>query len=243
MTQATSQNKPPIELFDNTIELWPAEAVLVDEFFPKPPAKILDLGCGNGRTTIPLFRRGYRMTGVDLSPEIIATARRHEPRVEFLAGNACALEFPDQSFDAVLFSWNGLDCIPTVTDRRRALREIFRVTKPGGRFIFSSHNALGVWSRLIRPIGLTLIGLRFLRDQCSLQRLRSGWYSAWRDSGAQKETYYYYSAPPEVNRKALMAEGWRVLAVRSDRHPEKTARTFGDVHVQYVCERPEHSHA
>lgn len=235
----TDLPRQEIEIFDREVGLWPAEAHLIAEFFPEPPARVLDLGCGNGRTTIPLASLGYNVVGVDLSPDAIAAARRRGPNLDFRVGDAAALEFPDGEFDAALFSWNGLDCLPTLELRRRALREIRRVLRAGGRFLFSSHNALGCWGRLIKPPALTMRALRFLLDQFPPHRSHREWYFAWRDSTEGRRIFRYYSAPPGRNVRELTAAGWRVLAVRSDLQPDRPARTWRDVHVHYACERAE----
>src|SRR5689334_12418402 len=91
--------------------LRPLESELIDELFPAPPAQVLDLGCGAGRTTIGLARRGFRVTAIDLSRGLLAEARRRYPDLDFREMDATRLEFPDESFDAALFSYNGIDCI------------------------------------------------------------------------------------------------------------------------------------
>ncbi len=237
MSHATPVQDNAPEVFDREIGLTPPEQELILEFFPSPPARILDLGCGNGRTTVPLHRLGYEMVGLDLYAPLVQIAAGRWPDIRFVVGDACRLEFPDDSFDGVLFSWNGLDCIPSIRGRCQALREIHRVLRPRGRFLFSSHNALGCWGRLIKPMGLTRIALRFLCDQFPLRRSLLDWYCFWRDSNTGNGCQAYFSAPPRVNRNLLAKMGWSVLAVRGDMKPGLPARTMFDVHVHYVCEK------
>jgi SAM-dependent methyltransferase len=98
---------------------------------------VLDLGCGAGFDAFvaaELVGREGRVAGIDLSPEMLAVAERRRAaaglsNVEFRQADVEALPFPDASFDVALS--NGvLNLIP---DKPAALREVFRVLKPGGR--------------------------------------------------------------------------------------------------------------
>src|SRR5689334_15283228 len=88
---------------------------------------VLDVGCGTGSLTFALAQndeiRGVR--GLDFSPVYVAYARRRstDPRIEFQTGDACALPFPDASFDHAL-SMLVLQFIP---QPERAVREMRRV--------------------------------------------------------------------------------------------------------------------
>jgi arsenite methyltransferase len=97
---------------------------------------VLDLGCGAGFDAFiaaQLVEHEGRVIGIDLSPEMLAVARAAEaeagfPQVEFCEAPVEALPFPDASFDVALS--NGvLNLLP---DKPAALREIFRVLRPGG---------------------------------------------------------------------------------------------------------------
>jgi ubiquinone/menaquinone biosynthesis C-methylase UbiE len=101
---------------------------------------LLDLGVGAGRTTEILrgFTRNYY--GVDFSPEMIDQCRKRFPDLHFLVGDARDLSvFTSDSFDVVLFSFNGIDYVDHA-GRIRVLAEVYRVLRPGGFFIVSSHN-------------------------------------------------------------------------------------------------------
>lgn len=122
--------------------LWESEKILFKKHI-KETNRILDLGCGTGRTTIGLFKMGYKnIIGLDITPDFIQIAqslsRENGFAIDFLKGNACALPFEDKCFDVVIFSYSGLMCIPKLSNRKKALSEISRVLKTGGLFIFSS---------------------------------------------------------------------------------------------------------
>ena len=129
------------------IGLWKSERSLITTYV-KLKDRILDLGCGTGRTTFALHDLGYtELTGIDLTPEMIQEARRiakiKEISIPFIIGDACDLPFGESSCDCVFFSFNGLTTIPTSERRLLAIKEIFRVLTNGGLFIFTTYDRDG----------------------------------------------------------------------------------------------------
>ncbi len=92
---------------------------------------VLDLAAGTGTSAAPLADRGVRVVACDLSLGMLAEGRARRPDLAFVAGDALALPFADEAFDAVTISF-GLRNVPDVD---AALREMFRVTRPGGRVV------------------------------------------------------------------------------------------------------------
>ena len=124
--------------YDQHHDLLPKERLA---FAAIPPhASILDVGCGTGRTTACLRRQGHQVIGVDISYAMIQSAHQACGDTAVLVNDACYLSFKPHEFDVVVFSFNGMDYIYPYADRLQALQEIKRVLKPGGLFIFSSHN-------------------------------------------------------------------------------------------------------
>lgn len=108
-------------------------------------SEILELGCGAGRIAHGLFRLGYkRITATDFSSNMIdvarAVARELGDSVDYRVEDARSLSFPDGSFDAAIFGFNGLMQIPGRSQRRRAMSEAHRVLRGGGVFIFTTHD-------------------------------------------------------------------------------------------------------
>ena len=107
---------------------------LVDEISPKPGQRVLDVATGTGMVTAELLRRCCECTvvGIDQSAEMLGAARArfaNDPRVELVEGEAEALPFPDESFDALTVTY----LLRYVEDPRATLRELARVVAPGGR--------------------------------------------------------------------------------------------------------------
>lgn len=111
---------------------------------------ILDLGCGAGRTTGLIKRTGRQIVGLDLSLPLVNAASKNIKHVTFLQADAAHLPFSSAIFSVVLFSFNGLDYLFPQKNRVLALKEIIRVLRPGGYFIFSSHNSEFVPNNLAR---------------------------------------------------------------------------------------------
>jgi len=111
----------------------------------KAPGRVLDIGCGCGRTSLFLKKMGHTVTGIDLVPEMIEEARNLVEGVDFRVMDACELLFEEESFDYVLFSFNGIDYIYPESKRTLCFREIHRVSAEAA-FGFSTHNAASLLS-------------------------------------------------------------------------------------------------
>jgi ubiquinone/menaquinone biosynthesis C-methylase UbiE len=99
------------------------------QLFESLSGRILDAGVGTGRN-IPYYPPGANVTGVDLSPAMLARARLRGPAVDLRLMDVTRLEFPDSSFDAAVASF--LFCVLPDDMQPDALRELARVLKPGG---------------------------------------------------------------------------------------------------------------
>jgi SAM-dependent methyltransferase len=98
-----------------------------------PDVIALDLCCGQGNVAAGLIKAGAKVTGLDFSPAMLEMARVAVPEALFVEGDAMALSFEDQSFDAVTIGFG----MPHVPDPPKVVAEARRVLRPGGRLAFS----------------------------------------------------------------------------------------------------------
>jgi ubiquinone/menaquinone biosynthesis C-methylase UbiE len=110
---------------------------------------VLEVAIGTGRN-LPYYPDGIRLTGVDFSPQMLQLTQRRAQElgrpVDLRLGDAQALDLPDAAFDTVVCTLS-LCAIP---DERRAIAEMKRVLRPGGRLLLLDHIAAG--PRLARVI-------------------------------------------------------------------------------------------
>ncbi|HEY3017460.1 MAG TPA: bifunctional demethylmenaquinone methyltransferase/2-methoxy-6-polyprenyl-1,4-benzoquinol methylase UbiE [Gaiellaceae bacterium] len=102
---------------------------LTAEAVVRPGDSVLDACCGTGDLAIACARAGGRVTGLDFSEPMLEQARRKAPELEWVRGDLLELPFADGSFDAATVGFG----VRNVEDLDRALRELRRVLRVGGR--------------------------------------------------------------------------------------------------------------
>lgn len=210
--------------------LWLSEEYYIDKYFTNTKGILLDLGCGTGRTTIPLQKQGFEITGVDLVPQMIETAKKiaqnDELNIDYRQGDATNLEFGDNTFDYVLFSNQGWTQIPGSKNRLKALREVRRVLKKDGLFIFTSHTRhlfteyffqnIWMWIRfyIMKPLGFSIPEIDygdklFTRETSDTQRTY------------KTQQYIHISSIKEVT-ELIDEAGLKLLEANGDHQISKT---------------------
>jgi Methylase involved in ubiquinone/menaquinone biosynthesis len=105
-----------------------------------PQARILDVGTGTGRISVPLLERGVDLVGCDLSTRMMARLLEKFPSARVVQSDAVCLPFPEAYFDVVLT----VHVMHLVGAWREALREFKRLLKPGGIYLYvRTHESVG----------------------------------------------------------------------------------------------------
>jgi demethylmenaquinone methyltransferase/2-methoxy-6-polyprenyl-1,4-benzoquinol methylase len=98
---------------------------------PKPGELILDLAAGTGTSSVPFATAGATVVPCDFSIGMLEVGRELQPGLPFVAGDGMRLPFADATFDAVTISFG----LRNIHETDTGLRELLRVTKPGGRIV------------------------------------------------------------------------------------------------------------
>jgi len=132
--------------------LRPSSARLVEAAGVGPDDDVVDVGCGTGNTSLAAARTGARVTGVDITPQMLDGARglsaREGVEITWLEGDAQALPLPDDSFSVALSTFG---CM-FAPDQERAAWELVRVVRPSGRIAvtgWTSDGGPGAFLRLV----------------------------------------------------------------------------------------------
>jgi ubiquinone/menaquinone biosynthesis C-methylase UbiE len=170
--------------------------------------RVLEIGVGSG-LNLPLYQSASHVIGLDPSAKLIAMARTStralDLPIELVEGLAEAIPLPDQSVDTVVSTWT----LCSIPDVMRALGEMRRVLKPGGRLIFAEHGQspdAGVmrWQNRLTPLWKRIAGgchlnrpiERLIRDaDFEIERIETGYMT-----GPKPMTFMYEGVARRVDR-------------------------------------------
>ena len=117
-----------------------------DAVAPKPGQSILDLAAGTGSSSIAFKLDSVRVVASDFSQGMLEEGRKRHPELEFVFADATNLPVEANEFDATSISFG----LRNVVDVEKALKEMFRVTKPGGRVVICEFSR--VQNQALRPL-------------------------------------------------------------------------------------------
>ncbi len=155
-----------LRLFERLLKIEPARRSVAAE----AAGEVLEIGVGTA-LNLPFYGPEVRLTGVDLSPAMLALARARAAEigreVDLREADAQRLEFPDDRFDTVVFSL----CLCSIPDERRAVAEGIRVLKPGGRMLLLEHVRSPSWFVRTGQRALEPLVVRFQADHLTREPL------------------------------------------------------------------------
>jgi SAM-dependent methyltransferase len=223
------EGRAALRAFQRSAGLSPAERVILKRLRPRiAGVALLDIGVGAGRTTPYLLEISRRYTAIDYSRGMVERARKRLNLDSILCCDVREMSiFSDEQFDFAFFSFNGLDYIAH-QDRLRALAEIRRVLKPGGLFLFSSHNraCLGPGGRRsssikyspLRALKRGVMGLLLIHRHLRMRRdeRATAEYAIVNDSGLNYSILTYYISI-SAQLAQLKNSGFKIEAFYDDR--------------------------
>jgi SAM-dependent methyltransferase len=239
-----------VSYYAEATQLQPAERELFARHL-RPNMSILDIGVGGGRTTPYLAELSHHYVGIDYSEEMIQACRSRYPSQRFEVCDASNLtSFADKTFDAVVFSFNGIDYLGPDA-RSRCFSEVARVLVDDGKFIFSSHNArqlaLAPVLRGVNPLrGILRIGRAGVRTlQTATRTIRAGAFRV--GEGYVRDPVHgglwTYTSTPRTLKPQLSVAGFEIVDVISAGMPDPKP-TWLTGWFYYACSRiPRHSQA
>jgi 2-polyprenyl-3-methyl-5-hydroxy-6-metoxy-1,4-benzoquinol methylase len=186
--------------------------------------RILDVGCGTGRHAIELARRGYSVTGVDLSESQLNKAKEKAAaanvRIDFQKADARELNFQSE-FDAVLILCEGaFSLMETDAMNFRILQNVERALKPGGKFILTTLSALyPLYHSVMDLINAEENNMKYEKFSFDLMTFREHTtLTITDDSGVEKtlETDERFFAPSEI-RWMLEQLGFHHIAIHGSK--------------------------
>jgi SAM-dependent methyltransferase len=138
--------------------------------------RILVAGCGTGRESLALAALGYRVTGVDFAPAMIAAARAEAKRrglaAEFTRADLRTVAYPAGTFDAVVFTYEVYSFLPRAAERVATLARIGNWLAPGGTVLLSARRLRGIHERL-------LLTLQWIRRRAARSREWGDTHTRW----------------------------------------------------------------
>ena len=199
---------------DDTVTLLPADMTGLDA---------VELGCGTGYVAAWMWKRGAKVTAIDVSANQLVTARRmadeYGADITFIEGNAEATDLPDAAFDFAISEYGAaIWCPPEIW-----LREAWRLLRPGGRLVFLGNHPLAIICTpesgadcervLHRPYrgfrGADWTEVEIDPSGICFNLTMSGWFELFREIGFAVENYQEIYAPDDaIGSRGGVAADW-----------------------------------
>lgn len=207
------------DLRENLDRIIGDQSVLeIERYLEGRPAhlKILDIGCGMGRTVDHFRGKGYEVTGIDIARSGLKTYKAHRPDVPLVCGSSTELPFRGAAFDVILLM-GVLYEIETVEAMERMLRYFRPLIRNGGRLIYVCQYPKDLWKTILSRVPFEKRWFRggFMRDKVDCTPCFGRWVIS------NKETV-------ELFKRC----GWKVEKVKPVNHYYGAANWFYDLFYQ-----------
>ncbi len=183
--------------------------------------KILDFGCGTGIYAKILIKKGAKVKGFDISNEMLNIARKENPKLDLRLGSGYKIPFKEK-FDIVLASL----VVHYLKDWNKMFKEVLRVLKNGGYFIFSTGNPVAEARKKIK-VGnkkISVLGNYFNEGKI---------YGAWRDNKGRKIKMSSYHKTYETIIKTIIRNGFEIIDYKDCFPIKKAKRLFPKDYAEY----------
>jgi SAM-dependent methyltransferase len=184
----------------------------VMSLMPQAPARVLDMGCGSGWTSLFFARHGHHVVGVDLAENMVQLARELaeeegdvSEKLQFICSDYESLDFEDE-FDCVVF----FDCLHHADDERAALSSAWQALKPGGVVItHEPGEGHSVAPHSVRAMELYGVNERDMPPSLIIKQARSIGFREWRIFPMQHTILDMFYGPPR-RTKLFSKAGFRL---------------------------------
>ncbi|KAA3658007.1 MAG: class I SAM-dependent methyltransferase [Calditrichaeota bacterium] len=254
--KATYNSTNIVQHYSRKTYLQPPEKTILNLLKPHlPEMKMLDAGVGGGRTT-PFFASEVKeYIGFDYAKEMIMECKKRfsnsPDNVKFEVCDVRDMSiFEDNTFDFILFSFNGLDVI-SHEDRLKAFQEIKRVGKKGGYFCFSTHNLNNIHRLFEFKHQFALHPKRTIKNfkrwyklnyiynnAINMAKLQDSTYTIFKDGALDfRLDIYYIKAEEQIKQLQEYFKDIRVFSYKSGQEvqEEHELKNIDDPWLYYLC--------
>jgi SAM-dependent methyltransferase len=186
--------------------------------------KILEAGCGAGRLILELLKTGYDVSGFDFTPKHVKHVKKQNPEAQVAVGDWHEIDSPDASYDAVYSLGRNILHDYSLIDQMQTFKEVARILRPGGKFIFDIPNReQGVYRQMVEKYA----------SEMESRGIRNFRHGAIYDSpdGKNFATRYTYSED-DIRQLAELA-GFKIMEIKN----EKLETGQGDENLYFILEK------
>jgi SAM-dependent methyltransferase len=183
--------------------------------------KILDFGCGSGIYAKLLTKKGAKIKGFDISPEMIKIAKKENPELDLRVGSGYNIPF-NEKFDIVFASL----VVHYLKDWDKMFKEIRRVLKDGGIFIFSTGNPVAEARKKIKTGNkkITVLDNYFNENKHDV---------TWRDNRGKKIKMFFYHKTYESIIRIILKNNFEIIDYKDCFPLKKAKKLFPQDYAEY----------